>query len=596
MASEETGLPLDSAENLEDRRAQEHRSTEGPKTEVPARHSQDGPQVTAGQEEGAGVCQFFLLGKCRFGNRCRRSHSTPTLDDPEAVIDQENRKDDGEKEGKLKKKAKGSKTNQPKDTEGKESTKKPRMRTADDVISRILWDPSVEAADFVVGYVDRFLGVLERPFSEFNWDADPCDCDYSSELALPRHRIQYFTHRGRRVWDRNNRTDRVFGSTGQCLAPPFGQEEEQEQGTQDVKQQDPREEQDGVVTTEEGEESEEYLIKQDVENGHLEERNQSKTSVQMPESIRPGTGSTPLNQQEVGRESEPSEEEVGKDSVLVVIADQISLSQRERESRGEEGGEEEWKDYWDGEKGPDLAQRERDGERREGWGEERGGWREEREGWGERGMERGERGMEQRTERGGGRPSKRKPTHFITFRANTPSILSSFQRLQEELTSLLPSSAPHWLPPSSLHVTLCLLVLPGPAEVTAAGEMLQRFAYLDRNPPVAVSFPLKLKHFGGKVLYLSPHPQRHLQQLNAGLQEAFREQGWLHRDSFTPRYHLTLAKVKDREGARVFEGVGELKVGKGVNFGRLPINRLHLCSMGMTGDGFYETLCLVNLW
>uniref|UniRef100_A0A4W5KC81 C3H1-type domain-containing protein n=1 Tax=Hucho hucho TaxID=62062 RepID=A0A4W5KC81_9TELE len=573
MASEETGVPLDSAENLEDRRAQELRATEGPKTEVPASPSQDGPQVTPGQEEGAGVCQFFLLGKCRFGNGCRRSHSTPTLDDPEAVIDQENRKE-GEKEGKLKKKAKGNKTNQPIDTEGKGSTKKSRMRTADDVISRILWDPSVEPADFVVGYVDRFLGVLERPFSEFNWDADPCDCDYSSELALPRHRIQYFTHRGRRVWDRNNRTDRVFGSTGQCLAPPFGQEEEQEQGTgtQDVEQQDPkndhresREEQDGVITTEEGEESEESLIKQDVENAHLEERNQSKTSVQMPESTRPGTGSTPLNQQEAGKESEPLEEEVGKDSVLVVIADQMSLSQRESESRGEEGEkEEEWKDYWDGENGPDLAQCL-------------------------------SVPVEQRIERGGGRPSKRKPTHFITFRANTPSILSSCQRLQEELTSLLPSSAPHWLPPSSLHVTLCLLVLPGPAEVTAAGEMLQRFAYLDRNPPVAVSFPLKLKHFGGKVLYLSPQPQLHLQQLNTGLQEAFREQGWLHRDSSNPRYHLTLAKVKDREGARVFEGVGELKVGKGVNFGRLPINRLHLCSMGMTEDGFYETLCLVNL-
>ena len=48
MASEETGVPLDSAENLEDRRAQEHRATEGPKTEVPASPSQDGPQVTAG--------------------------------------------------------------------------------------------------------------------------------------------------------------------------------------------------------------------------------------------------------------------------------------------------------------------------------------------------------------------------------------------------------------------------------------------------------------------------------------------------------------------------------------------------------------------
>lgn len=100
------------------------------------------------------------------------------------------------------------------------------MRTADDVISRILWDPLAESSEFVVGYVDRFLGILERPFDDFNWDTNPCDCDYTSELALPRHRIQYFTYRGHRVWDRHTRTDRVFGSTGQSLAPPFGGEEE----------------------------------------------------------------------------------------------------------------------------------------------------------------------------------------------------------------------------------------------------------------------------------------------------------------------------------------------------------------------------------
>lgn len=103
-----------------------------------------------------------------------------------------------------------------------EVNKKPRMRTADDVISRILWDNSVVSSEFVVGYVDRFLGVLERPFDDFNWDTNPCDCDYTTELALPRHRIQYFTYRGLRVWDRHTRTDRVFGSTGQSLAPPFG--------------------------------------------------------------------------------------------------------------------------------------------------------------------------------------------------------------------------------------------------------------------------------------------------------------------------------------------------------------------------------------
>ena len=107
-----------------------------------------------------------------------------------------------------------------------EVNKKPRMRTADEVISRILWDQSADGSEFVVGYVDRFLGVLERPFNDFNWDTDPCDCDYTVELALPRHRIQYFTYRGHRVWDRHSRTDRVFGSTGQSLAPPFGGVEE----------------------------------------------------------------------------------------------------------------------------------------------------------------------------------------------------------------------------------------------------------------------------------------------------------------------------------------------------------------------------------
>lgn len=199
----------------------------------------------------------------------------------------------------------------------------------------------------------------------------------------------------------------------------------------------------------------------------------------------------------------------------------------------------------------------------------------------------------------GGRPPKKRPTHFIAFRANTPGILSCFQQLQEEITSLLPSSAPHWQTSSRLHVTLCLLNLSGPAEVAAAREILQQFAQFDRNPPVAVTFPLKLKHFNGKVLYLSPQPQLQLQQLNSGLQEAFRKQGWLHRDSYSPRYHLTLAKVDHHEEEvddRMFEGVGNLKVGKNLNFGRLPVNTLYLCAMGSCQvDGFYDTVCTVTL-
>lgn len=196
----------------------------------------------------------------------------------------------------------------------------------------------------------------------------------------------------------------------------------------------------------------------------------------------------------------------------------------------------------------------------------------------------------------GGRPPKKRPTHFITFRANTPAVLSCFQQLKEEIITLLPSSAPHWQTASRLHVTMCLLVLRCPAEVEAAGKILRRFAHLDRNPPVALTFPVKLKHFNGRVLYLSPQPQLHLQQLNSGMQEAYRKEGWLHRSSHNPRYHLTLAKVEDIEGERIFEAAGDLKVGKGLNFGRLPVNTLHLCAIGDSGiDGFYKTLCTVTL-
>lgn len=60
------------------------------------------------------------------------------------------------------------------------------MRTADDVISRILWDSSVDPADFIVGHLDRFLGVLERPFSEFSWDTQVQDTRLAFfHFALP---------------------------------------------------------------------------------------------------------------------------------------------------------------------------------------------------------------------------------------------------------------------------------------------------------------------------------------------------------------------------------------------------------------------------
>ena len=70
----------------------------------------------------------------------------------------------------------------------------------------------------------------------------------------------------------------------------------------------------------------------------------------------------------------------------------------------------------------------------------------------------------------------------------------------------------------------------------------------------------------------------------------------LHQHSFSPRYHLTLAKVSGVERERVFDGVGELKVGKGLNLGRLPVNTLHMCATGFKeNDEFYEIVCSVTL-
>ncbi|XP_054717921.1 uncharacterized protein LOC129227395 [Uloborus diversus] len=93
-----------------------------------------------------------------------------------------------------------------------DAVKKPSMKTATDVISRLLWDDSLPAEKFTVGYLDRFEGIMEKPFESLDWQ-DPAIVD-NYTLALPKHRIVYFKYRNRKVWDKSTRKDFVFGSTG----------------------------------------------------------------------------------------------------------------------------------------------------------------------------------------------------------------------------------------------------------------------------------------------------------------------------------------------------------------------------------------------
>jgi hypothetical protein len=169
----------------------------------------------------AAICKFYNVGKCRFGNDCLNLHegSIVTVETSPKVSN------------KVIKKVKKSQAS----IESTEAVNK-SMKTAYDVIKRIQWDEMIPAEFFTIGYLDRFTGIVEDPFTKFsNW----CDlvinfprysmlhnfllcvfsvsikasADYEA-LAIPQHRIEYFKYRDTKVWDKKTRLDLVFGSAG----------------------------------------------------------------------------------------------------------------------------------------------------------------------------------------------------------------------------------------------------------------------------------------------------------------------------------------------------------------------------------------------
>lgn len=51
-------------------------------------------------------------------------------------------------------------------------SKKAKLRTSADVYNRLMWDPMVNAGDYVVGYEDRFLGYQEIALSGWKRDIE----------------------------------------------------------------------------------------------------------------------------------------------------------------------------------------------------------------------------------------------------------------------------------------------------------------------------------------------------------------------------------------------------------------------------------------
>ncbi|XP_041962836.1 leukocyte receptor cluster member 9 isoform X1 [Alosa sapidissima] len=526
------------------------------------------------EEEGANLCRHFLRGRCHFGDRCRLSHSMPSSDTIEMPEEDLECWDDSEKEEKNKKNRKkmSKSPKKVKESENNEPVKKPRMRTADDVINRIRWDSAIDSADFVVGHIDRFLGVLERPFDEFAWDTSVSDCDYSEELALPRHRIQYFTYRGQRVWDRDNRTDRVFGSTGQTVMPPFGGKAQQ--------QEDMRQQADNNLDSTSTEEHQQMP--------HREHEESCENTTEWPNMEQENTdpGGTSCGNHQTGNEISSDEPESGERHSLENLSQQLSISQEDNGIKGD--AEQEWKSDWDG------------AEEKEHLHWEGVTSQCPNRQVGPSGVPPGpqELSPEPQVPKSVSQPPKPgrvkcRPTHFIGFRVDSPAALHAFQRLQAKVLAHLPESERLWQSPAKLHVTLSLLVLPGPAEVFAAAELLRTIVKTLRKPPITVTFTPKLKHFAEKVLHLVPQPLSDIQTLNAPIQQAFRQKGWLHHNSRCPSYHMTLAKAEDD---RPFGNVGVIKLAKDINFGKLEVQKLYLCSVKSpeTESGFYETVCAVT--
>ena len=88
----------------------------------------------------------------------------------------------------------------------------PPLRPAKDILSRIRHDPSLDEAEYVIGYLDRH----EPEVQEMDVAIWKGGGDVTDEEWIPQHRIQYFRRKGdeedRKVWDRASRLDRVFGS------------------------------------------------------------------------------------------------------------------------------------------------------------------------------------------------------------------------------------------------------------------------------------------------------------------------------------------------------------------------------------------------
>lgn len=85
------------------------------------------------------------------------------------------------------------------------TTGKSKIRPTDSIFHRIHWDVSIPKDQVLIGYLDRFIGIVEVPFNKWK--------GVDEHEGVPMHRIRYFKLNGQIVWDREKKIDLLTGGT-----------------------------------------------------------------------------------------------------------------------------------------------------------------------------------------------------------------------------------------------------------------------------------------------------------------------------------------------------------------------------------------------
>ncbi|XP_037675000.1 leukocyte receptor cluster member 9 [Choloepus didactylus] len=513
------------------------------------------------------ACPFFLQGRCRFGARCRQPH--PGAAQPERPR---------------------------RGAQAEAGAKKPPLRTAAAVIQRIRWDPRLDAADFSVGYADRFLGVREEPFSAFCWD-EPLAALGPGVLAVPQHRVRYFRFRGRLVWDRASRTDRVFGSgsaagrgptildaldgdggDGPALLGALGDSDDEDDGP--TGRDAPRAvapeatlARDGAgagargepACTGPGEASPEKAL--------------TTFGVANAARAEPAGGTRSQDLKLVAPETEASahaaqESDLGKSTKRghTALERKQKLTEASRTTEQAVG----------------KAQASNDPEQLPGAFVERGQPTGKPAEWGLGAWP----SADEEVAVTAGAPRQPRPTHFVALMVTEPGLQAEVAKVQERLAEAAPPCAAFMVPTHALHVTLALLRLAGTGQEAAAAAALRHVLSdpgLPAPPKLSFRDLVLLNHH---VLCAPPSPTLDslVQVLNQRLEakglSVLQPPGGLHP-------HLTLAKVP--HGSPVCLPEPELSLHR--ELGSQPVGQLWLCRLGRAGraGGAYQPVAEIPL-